>query len=77
MDLNFDARNDLKPILNPPPFSPSPPIILRERARACRKMTMDAAATDFGFSRGASDEHAPHGPVRSEQRRLNTKDAPE
>ena len=71
------TRNGLKTTLNPSPLIPLSANEIGGRARACRKKTMDAAETDFGFSRGASDEHTPHGPVRSEQRRLNTKDAPQ
>ena len=36
-------------------------------------MTMDVAAMNFGFNRGASDEHTRHGSARSEQQRVKPK----
>ncbi len=39
-------------------------------------MTMDVAAMNFGFNRGASDEHTRHGSARSEQQRVKPKGMP-
>ena len=57
-------------------YSLAPRTECGEGERAFLEMTVGAAAMDFGFSRGANDEHTRHGSVRREQQRLKTKDMP-